>query len=199
MNNIEPSNISVTQFIAISAYDGYQPLMVFDQYPLLLLKEDVDQKVLYIPFSLHYSNLALTAEFPLLLRNTINYFFPVALEEYTFETNDKIEVNIKAPMLEVSGPDTTLTFESFPAEWVVENPGTYTLMRDSLSGNPIVEYIFVKVPTEENNTNLTVDILENPYFYSEADSADLDLLFYFALAIVALAFIEWWLKSREQI
>ena len=108
-------------------------------------------------------------------------------------------MDIKTPLLEVSGPETTLEFNAFPAEWTVENPGTYTLMRDSLSGDPIVENIFVKLPAEENNTNLTVDILENPYFYSAEDSNDLDLLFYFALAMVALLFIEWWLKSREHI
>ncbi len=199
MNNIVAENIEVTRFLAVSNYDGYVPLMGFDQYPMVLLKEDVDQKILFTAFSLHYSNLAITAEFPLLLRNTINHFFPVALEEYVYETGDTINVDIKTPMLEVSGPETELTFESFPAEWVVENPGTYTLMRDSLSGTPIVENIFVKLPAEENNTNLTEDVLENPDFYSDADSNDLDLLFYFTLAIVAILFIEWWLKSREQI
>ena len=74
-----------------------------------------------------------------------------------------------------------------------------SLMRDSLAGLPIVENIFVKLPAEESNTHLVVDVLDNPYFYSEADNNDLDLLFYFALAIVSLLFIEWWLKSREQI
>lgn len=199
MKNINPANVSVSQFLAIGSYDGYIPLMVFDQFPFLLLKEDIDQKIIFMPFSLHYSNLAVTAEFPLLLKNIVNYFFPVALEDYVYETGEKVTVDIKTPLLEVSGPETTLEFNAFPAEWTVENPGTYTLMRDSLSGDPIVENIFVKLPAEENNTNLTVDILENPYFYSAEDSNDLDLLFYFALAMVALLFIEWWLKSREQI
>jgi hypothetical protein len=138
-------------------------------------------------------------EFPLLLKNTINHFFPVAIEDYVYETGDKLTINVKTNLLEVTGPDTMLEFEQFPCEFTVDNPGTYTLMRDSLSGNPIVESIFVKLPAEENNTNLIVDVLENPYFYSDEDSLDLDLLFYFALAIVALLFIEWWLKSREQI
>ena len=199
MNNIDPSKISVKRFLYVGNSDGYIPLMVFDTVPFLLLKEDVDQKILFMPFSLHYSNLALTKEFPLLLRNAVNYFFPVALRDYVYETGETVKVDIKTNLLEVSGPDTTLQFESFPAEWTVENPGTYTLMRDSLAGLPIVENIFVKLPAEENNTNLVVDVLENPYFYSEADNNDLDLLFYFALAIVSLLFIEWWLKSREQI
>lgn len=199
MKNINPANVSVTQFLKIASYDGYIPLMVFDDIPFLLLKEDIDQKILFMPFSLHYSNLALTAEFPLLLKNTINYFFPITIDEYVYETYDKVTVDIKTNLLEVSTPNETLQFESFPAEWVVDAPGTYTLMRDSLSGDPIVENIFVKLPAEENNINLTVDVLENPYFYSVDDSLDLDLLFYFALTMVALAFIEWWLKSREQV
>ena len=199
MKNVDATNISVKQFLAITNADGYIPLMVFDQFPFLLLKEDVDQKILFMPFSLHYSNLALTKEFPLILRNAINYFFPVTLDKYVYETGDKMHVDIKTNLLEVSGPNTTLQFESFPAEWVVENPGTYTLFRDSLSGLPIEESVFVKLPAEENNTHLTEDVLENPYFYSAKDSNDLDLLFYFALAMVMLLFVEWWLKSREQI
>lgn len=199
MKNVTPENISVTRFFSIASYDGYIPLMTYEQYPLLLLKEDIDQKILFMPFSLHYSNLALTAEFPLILRNTINYFFPVALRDYVYETNETLSVDIKTPLLEVTGPDYSGEFDKFPAEIPLENPGTYTLMRDSLSGNPIVESIFVKLPAAENNINLTEDILENPYFYTDADSNDLDLLFYFALTMVALLFIEWWLKSREQI
>ena len=199
MENLNPANVSVTQFLAITNYDGYVPLMVFDQFPLLLIKEEIDQKIIFMPFSLHYSNLAATAEFMLLLKNTVEHFFPVALENYVYETGDEISVDINTKLLEVSGPDTMLEFESFPAQWTLENPGTYTLLRDSLSGDRIVEHIFVTLPAEESNTELTVDILENPYFYSKADSLDLDLLFYFAMAIVALLFIEWWLKSREQI
>ena len=199
MKNLDPANVSVTQFLAITNYDGYVPLMVFDQFPLLLIKEEIDQKIIFMPFSLHYSNLAATAEFVLLLKNTVDHFFPVALEKYVYETGDEISVNINTNLLEVSGPDTSLEFESFPAKWTLENPGTYTLMRDSLSGEPIVENVFVTLPDEENNTSLTVDVLENPYFYSQADSLDLDLLFYFAMVIVSLLFIEWWLKSREQI
>ena len=59
----------------------------------------------------------------------------------------------------------------------------------------------VKVTAEEteSNINLTVPTLVNPYFYSDADALNVDLLFYFALAMVALLFFEWWLKSREQI
>jgi hypothetical protein len=42
-------------------------------------------------------------------------------------------------------------------------------------------------------------VLVNPYFFTTDDVEIADLLFYLALALVALLFIEWWLKSREQI
>ena len=35
-------------------------------------------------------------------------------------------------------------------------------------------------------------------FAQEEEKADIDLLLYFALALVALLFVEWWLQSREQ-
>ena len=78
-------------------------------------------------------------------------------------------------------------------------PGTYTLMQNPLSGMLVIESIFVKIPATESNTHLTEDVLVNPYFYSVEDSEAVDLLFYIALAAVALLFFEWWLKSREQI
>ena len=44
---------------------------------------------------------------------------------------------------------------------------------------------------------LLADKLSNSYFEKEEDTS-VDLLIFFASALVALLFIEWWLKSREQ-
>ena len=62
-----------------------------------------------------------------------------------------------------------------------------------------VESVFVKIPATESDINLTESTLVNPYFYEDTGANNVDLLFYFALAMVALLFLEWWLKSREQI
>ena len=199
MKNINPENISVTQFLAVASYDGYIPLMTYENYPLLLLKEDVDQKILVMPFSLHYSNFSMTAEFPLLLKNVINHFFPVMLEKYVYEIGETVSANARATFMEVSGPGTNLKFESFPAQWKVNAPGTYTMLQAAMSGEPMIESIYAKLAEEESNINMVEDVLVNPYFYSEEDSTAVDLLFYLALAMVALLFFEWWLKSREQI
>jgi hypothetical protein len=191
--------MSITQFTAITSYDGYTPLASIDEYPLLLLKEEVDQKILVLPFSIHYSNLAVLPEFPVLLFNAINHFFPATLEDRVYDANDTVHINARATSLDVVGPNMNLTFESFPVDILVSTPGTYTMTQTPISGNPEIDNIYVRIPNVESNINLTEATLTNPYFYTDADSSAVDLLFYFAMALVALLFFEWWLKSREQI
>lgn len=199
MKNLDPSRISITKFTPIISYDEYIPLVTYRDYPLIMLKETLDQKILMMPFSLHYSNLTMQPDFPLLLKNLVGYFFPVTLTDYIFEANDTVSLNARADVLNVSGPELQLTLESFPADLTLAVPGTYTLMQTPMSGNTVVENVFVKIPATESSINLVEGTLTNPYFFEEKDSIDIDLLFYFALAVVTLLFLEWWLKSREQI
>ena len=63
----------------------------------------------------------------------------------------------------------------------------------------LIEEFFVKVPEIESNVTKQVDALPEisaPKTYTHGYD---DLLVYFAIALTALLFIEWWLHSREQI
>ena len=120
-------------------------------------------------------------------------------DEENVELPDKVEVNAQANVLEVTGPNTNLTLEELPTEIVVENPGTYTLTQMDMSGETVIENIYVKIPATESDICLEEESLQNPYFFEVPEDNYLDLLFYFALAVVMLLFIEWWLKYREQI
>ena len=199
MKNINAGNISVTQFSSVVSYDEYTPIMGYNNYPLVLVKNEVDQKVVVMPFSIHYSNLAVVPEFPILLRNLVKYYFPLTVDEYVFEPGETVKLNARSNILTVMGPETNLTFEEFPTEVTLQYPGTYTMMQYLMSGDPAIEYVFVKIPSIESNINHTEDTLTNPYFFQKTEQTIIDLLFYFALAVVALLFIEWFLKSREQI
>jgi hypothetical protein len=201
MKNVQADQISVTAFTNVIGADGYTTLLTFnDEYPLMLVKEDVDQKVVLMPFSVHYSNIVALPEFVLLLNNITEYFFPQTIKDnFVYEPGDKVEVNAQANVLEVTGPNTNLTLEELPTEIVVENPGTYTLTQMDMSGETVIENIYVKIPATESDICLEEESLQNPYFFEVPEDNYLDLLFYFALAVVMLLFIEWWLKSREQI
>jgi hypothetical protein len=200
LHNINAEKISVTSFTDIISSDGYTPLLCFEDYPLLLVKDDVDQKIVLMPFSVHFSNLVALPEFPLLLNNIANYFFRETIKgDYVYEPGDVISLDARASILEVTGPDTNLSLEELPTEITLKQPGIYSLSQVPMSGETVVENIFVKIPASESNISLEEENLQNPYFFEASEENRIDLLFYFALAVVALLFFEWWLKSREQI
>ena len=195
---MNPERISVTMLTTIASSDGYVNLLGYDENPLVMLKEDVDQTIIVMPFSLHYSNIALQPDFPLLMKNVVSYFFPVTLEEYVYDVNQNVTLNARGDTLNVVGPEVELELEAFPYDLKVTQPGTYTLTQTAMSGDLVIENFFVKIPAAESNIFAEEGVLTNPYFFEEKESVDVDLLFYFALAVVSLLFIEWWLKSREQ-
>jgi hypothetical protein len=138
-------------------------------------------------------------DFPLLLKNTVDYFFPATLNGYVYDIGQTVQIHARANELTVTGPETELNLQTFPSEMTVVRPGTYTMSQLPMSGEVVIENIFVKIPAAESNINPVESTLTNPYFFEETDSDNVDLLFYFALAVVTLLFLEWWLKSREQI
>ena len=199
MNNISAERVSVSRYTQIKNYDSYIPLMCVNNDPVVMVKDEPGEKVVVMSFSLNYSNFAMTPDFPLFIYNIIDYFAPQTLDTFVFDVNESVKLNARGETLQVDGPNTSLELEELPTELLLTNTGVYTLTQELLSGDPAVENFFVKIPTEESDINHTVDDLKNPYFYQESDASNIDLLIYFAIALVSLLFIEWWLKSREQI
>jgi hypothetical protein len=202
MQNVDATQISVTQFTAVTSYDDYTPIVTLGgSIPLLLVRDDMDSPMVVMPFSLHYSNLALLPEFPMIIKNTISHFFPETLDQNVYETYQEIDINSRGNQAEVTAPITSLdkTLEELPAKYTATIYGTYTITHPDISGEPVRDYVYVHIPSSESDINHEESNLVNPYFYSDGDANNIDLLFYFALAAVALLFFEWWLKSREQI
>ena len=196
--NLNAEDIVVTKYTEISNYDEYTPILYCGERPVALVRDSEDSKLVVMTFSMNYSNLALLPDFPLLMFNMVNHFTPKTFEGFVFDINDSVSLNARGEVLNVAGPATSLQCSTFPHNLTVDTPGVYTVTQDLLSSETVVESFYVKIPDEESNINLVVDTLENPYFFVESDDGNLDLLLYLAMALVALLFIEWWLKSREQ-
>lgn len=203
LKNVNVESIKITQFRGINNYDGYTPIMYADSEdggkPVLLVRNEPDSKIVVAAFGHRFSNFAVLHDFPLFMYNMLNYFAPQTFDGYVFDANESIDLNARGETLKVTGPGTDATLTTFPANIQLSKPGTYTVSQTVLSGDPVIEEFYVKIPSNESNIYLNVDTLENPYFYQETAESDLDLLIYFAATMVALLFIEWWLKSREQI
>ena len=198
MKEINAENITISRFTQITSHDGFTPLLYCDDEPVFIVKNDPDQKIAVMTFSLNYSNLPIILEFPLLMYNFLEYYTPSTITEHVFEINDTISFGSRSESVSVIGPYVNETVTEFPGTLKPTAPGTYTITQTPISGREVTDSIYVHVPTSESNINMQEDSLINPIFLVEDDGMMTDLLIYFALALVLLLFAEWWLHLREQ-
>ena len=128
----------------------------------------------------------------------LNYYIPATMTDFVFDVNESISLNCRSEELRVVGPNTDVTMNTFPGTLELKKPGVYTVTQTPISGNQVVETFYVRMPASESNTADVVDVLNNPYFVNNEMDDMQDLLFYFAMALVILLFLEWWLQSRKQ-
>ena len=199
MSGINASNVTISQYIKLELDDSYKTLMSFGGYPVLAVKNEGKAKTIVMAFSVHYSNFVITKEFPIMMYNLFQYYYPSTVNGNSFEVNEKIQLNARDGELTVKKGDKETTFYEFPAVLEVDTPGTYTLTQTDVFNNSyfIEEKIYVSIPTVESNICYVGDALPEPY--NKVDEKDYydDLLMYIAALLVAVLFIEWWLQSRD--
>lgn len=196
-NHITPENITVSEYRRIVSSDGFEELMYYVGEPILLVKEGAAEKVAVLTINLHKSNLALLMDFPFLIRNIFHYFVPSTFDSYCYEVGDLVTFNARGTDLKLGGRDTDVDFESLPYSVRMEMPGVYTLTQTSLSGKTLLEQFFVSIPAAESDITKSVDAFPSLTRITLEESDNYDLLFYVALGLTALLFVEWWLQARE--
>ena len=113
----------------------------------------------------------------------------------SFEVNETVVLNARGNELTVK--ETAEKFTEFPTEIVLQEPGTYTLQQKTFTGDLVTERIFVRIPKAESNIWADGETIIEPYVYIDKGDFLRDLLLYLAIGIVALLFIEWWLRGHE--
>lgn len=198
MNNIDSKYITVSRYMRLTRIEpAYKTLMSCEGYPVLMVKNEVSSKVVVLPFSMNYSNLSVLPEFSLLMGNIINYYMPSMVSGNAFEVEESVVLNSRGQSLDVDGGGQRFSFNIFPATMILDLPGTYVLSQKTDFGKTITESIFVRIPQSESNIFGQREQIEDPYSAGKNEEFYKDALFYFALALVILLFVEWWLQGRE--
>ena len=197
LNRMDAAKITVSKFTMIALDAAYETLLSYAGYPMFAVKNEEDSKIAVMPFSLHYSNMPILLEFPMLVKNMFDYFFPATVNGNAFEVNQKVEVNSMGKKVSISGYGYEEVFESFPAQFVVSTPGTYTIKQTTFFGKEITENIYVQVAKDESNILQEKERIAEPYKVENKGDILEDILFYLAITIVTLAFIEWWLRHHK--
>lgn len=195
---VESSRITIAKYQEITSSDGFEELAYYNGQPMILVKNEPQAKVVVWAFDLNYSNLCAMPDFSFLMYNMFNYFIPSTLSSHAYEIGDTVKLHARGTELKVTGNGEELAFEGNEGELVVTTPGTYTATQKPMQGDQlIIENFFVKIPAYESNITKQVDELPLLEVERTGEMEYQDLLFYFAIALVALMFIEWQLQSKK--
>ncbi|MCM1259918.1 MAG: VWA domain-containing protein [Prevotella sp.] len=193
-------NITVSRIMTLVTYDeGYQTLMSCDEHPVLLVKDEENIKSVVMLFSLHYSNMPIINEFPIFMFNIFDYFLPATIDGNSFEVNDRISIRSRSNEIIVEGYGEEIILDTFPNTISLSLPGTYTITQTTYFGNTIKEQVYAKIPNSESNIFNEIDTIMNPINGTSELTLTKDLLFWVAIGLSALVFIEWILKGKDTI
>lgn len=198
MAYVNPNRISIAKYRQIISSDGYQELAYYNSEPMILVKNEVDAKVVVWAYDLNYSNLCAMPDFSFMMYNLFNYFIPRTIISNSFEIGDTVNLTARGTDLKIRGIGGEQTFEGKTGSVVVTAPGTYTVTQMPMQGDQqIIDTFFVGIPNFESDITKEVDALPimNVDRNSEIDYQD--LLFYFAIALVTFMFAEWYLQTKK--
>ncbi len=200
LHNVKAGAITVSRYSRISNFVGYDVLLSCDTYPMLLLRDEGPNKMMVMPFSVHYSNFGNNMYFPLFMHNVFEYFFPVMTDGFVFEVGESLTVNGRGENVKISGANNReWTLDKFPAQFIFGVPGTYEVSQTTYYQAELSENVFVKIPSSESNICSVENALRNPVQIKKSDDGINDLLIWFAAALIALLFIDWLLQVRSNV
>lgn len=198
LTNLDVSSFRLTEYAQVreDSLDGYDVLMYYEGNPVFFVKDEPDAKIAVMPFNIHMSNFGLSFYFPVLMYNLFDYFFPATFADSVYNVYDTVTLNARAEELTVSGLDEPV--KNFPADFVISEPGTYTVSQKLMSGATLTERFYARIPASQSNIK-RADILPGIQSEIKTGISYDGLLLWFAAAIVALLFLEWFLQSRNGI
>ncbi len=195
---VDSSRITIARYVDILSADGYEELAYYNGQPVILAKDEPEAKVVVWAFDLNYSNLCAMPDFSFLMYNMFNYYIPATVSSNAFEIGDTVELNARGQDLKVEGNGLSYEMEGKTGSVTVTRPGTYTVTQKPMTGEELmIENFYVRIPAEQSNLSRQVDALPLADVEVETRIEFEDLLFYFAIALVSLLFVEWILQTKK--
>ncbi len=200
MKYVDSNRITIARYKEILSATGYEELAYYNGKPIILAKEDAGEKVVVWAFDLHHSNLIAIPDFSFMMYNLFNYFIPETLTSESFEIGDTVELNGRGTNLTVTGGGINKEFENQSGSLVVTTPGPYTVTQRPMSGDElIIESFYVHIPESESNITKVIDELPIISYERQTGIDFRDLIFGFAIALVALILVERIIETRKKL
>lgn len=196
-------NLGVSEYsrISVGENSGFIPIMYCGEDPVLYVRNWHNSKIVVMAFSVNQSNFTIKyRDFLFFICNMIDYYMPTTLTQYCYEIGQKAQVNCKGSSLTVQNMrgETVARLTEFPGEVPLDELGTYTFTtRFSIDKENEVRKAYVRTPVIESSIFRMEDLgfrIMNSEFTKNLGK---DLFLWFAIAVVALLFVEYWLQHRD--
>lgn len=206
MDEISATDITISRYVALESYGGYERLLNYDNHPVLLTKTDNGVKIIVFAFDYHDSNLPITIFWPALINNLSNYSLRNTTMNHIYDAGSKVELNARPGTTHMklnTADEQSQQFTQFPASINVEYPGIYTV-EQTPENYAKTDNFFVRVPESESNfgrnggTLKQVFAISNPSIDSTLDNETYDIMIYLVAALALILAIEWGVQYREQ-
>jgi len=204
LNSVSPGKITLSSHQVISNYDDFEVVLFNDLDPIVLVK-DLDGPQLFVfAFSLHNSNLPIIVDYIILMHNMARYSVQNMIGSYLYHTGDSIQIRRKssAIQLALSHAGETSTYNQFPVNVSLDNPGTYSITQTLATGEQSTVDFFVRIDRNQSDFTYNHGALANPIIgntggESDASQDTLDIINYLIAILIVLFLIEWGLHYNE--
>ena len=195
---MDPSRIpTVTQYRRITSADAYAELLYCNGEPILLARNEPTVKVVVLALSFAQTDYSVTPDFPIMMYNLFDYYFPATLSGHSFEVGETVTIDARGEDVSLDGPSGKTQLAALPADFVAAIPGDYTVTQTGMNGTPVVEQFFVHIPAAESNIFSVEDRLPALNTSTAQGDTTAELAIWFAIAALVLLVTEWFLYTRE--
>ena len=198
-------SIAVRQYARYGVPRNFTTVMSVGKDPVVTvgLNENNDRQVVFA-FAIGDSELGLSDDFLVLVRNLTNYSFPSVIDGTVYSCGETMNVNVVPGCANItitspSGKNTTLdTVGTDICEVQLVETGTYTLNIKLTAGDELVLYVFAAVPKEESGAGAGGEIFLSGEKENNLKSGYYDDLLAFFIVLAVLLLADWGVYCYEQ-
>lgn len=211
MRNVSLANVLVTEYSEVKTYEGYESIILCNESPVLLTKNNDGLKTIVLAFDIHKSDIAINPYYPILVKNICSYALMPTVADTRYTVGETVKINskpdtvsmtLKAVYLNGEEEEKQISASSF--DFYAITPGSYTVTQVLASGRIVKNNFYVRISENESAFGKAEAMLKNPVVFTDgegnASSAKdkKEIAIYIAAAMLVIVCIEWGLQYREQ-
>lgn len=202
-NGIINNDIYVYKYVKYGLNKNFTTILECDNNPVVFAGTNgYGNRQVVFAFDLHASSMALEFDFIVLMKNFLNYSFPVILEEAAYVCGDSLAVNVisgcssirvDSPLGNVSYMDTTVDI----ADQILTEVGTYKVTV-TIGEDTKIFYVYSSLDKEESNSTIELAYEIQGESANELSDGIFDKLIILFIILAVIYVADWMVYCYEQ-